>query len=178
MEADLYQPMLNYLLEEFQVIIRPATGGFGFHAEEVSRHGPAIGGRWQTPDLVSVEYWSAAVIPESRFSVRTFEVKLASTCDITSVHQALAHSRFADFVYLCAPFDADLIGSSKRRQIERSCEQFGIGLFWLEVRNNGELAVHQENAAKQQPVIFEAVDEFLSLVLSDVAKKKVKGWKL
>jgi len=174
-EADYYAPFKSYLLQKFQVLIEPSTGTDFFHAEVVAEGGGPNSGRWSTPDLVAVSVWRPAVLPTPVVTLRSFELKRASQCDISSVHQALAHSRFADFVYLAAPVDDSRCSPTKRREIEKQCLVNGVGLFWIRDKDDPNAYEQPVRPVRKNPNPL-AVDEFLHDRLPEDSKLLVRNW--
>lgn len=174
-EAELYEPFKRYLMQSFQVLVSSTTGDDFFHAQIVADDTGPSSGKWGTPDLIAVSVWRPEVLPGAHLTVRSFEIKRASQCDISSVHQALAHARFADYVYLAAPLDESVCSDSKRKEIEKQCLINGVGLFWI--RDKEDLGSYYQpvRPVRKSPNPL-AVDEFLAQKLSATDKDKIKRW--
>lgn len=157
------------------MLIGSSTGDDFFHAQIVADATGPNSGKWNTPDLIAISVWRPAVIPTPVLTVRSFEIKRASQCDLSSVHQALAHSRFADFVYLAAPLDDARCSPSKRREIEKQCLINGVGLFWIRDKDDLGSYFQPVRPVRKSPNPL-SVDEFLEEKLTDAHKQKVRTW--
>lgn len=175
LESELYEPFRSYLFSTFQVFLKSNTGHDFFHAKIVADANGANAGRWMTPDLISISVWRPSILPNSTLTVRSFELKRASQCDITSVHQALAHSRFADFVYLVAPLDDARCPPAKRREIEKQCLMNGVGLFWIRDQEDVESYYQPVRPIRKSPNPL-SVDEFLENKLDENEKQRIRSW--
>lgn len=174
-ESAYYESFRHYLMDTFQILIRSSTGEEFFKAQIVADSSGPNAGRWSTPDLISISVWRPAILPVPEVTVRSFEIKRASQCDLSSVHQALAHSRFADFVYLAAPLDDERCSPAKRREIEKHCLINGVGLFWIGNKDDPDSYWQPVRPIRKTPNRL-SVDEFLDEKLSAEAKNSIRSW--
>lgn len=174
-EQEYYPKVLWYLNQSFQVALKARSGSVHFHAQIIADSASAQSGKWETPDLLAVSVWRPNIVSVPQLSVHTFEIKRASTCDITAVHQALAHARFSNYVYLGSPCEEEFLNFSKRRNIEQECTRYGVGLIWLHEPENVDSYKIAIPAQRHNPTPF-AVDEFLTNKLNDDDQNKIRSW--
>lgn len=161
-ERDLYQPLESYIHEGFFVAHKPPHGGMLAVTAQTASILAVGGGAWTQPDVAAV------LISRNRFAavaeVRlfSFEVKTMAGCQLQSVHEALAHTRFVNCSYLvwnrsyCICADRELYNT-----IRVSCAAYGVGL--ITVHNPGNLTTYEIRCkAQNKTVAPNEVDEFIS----------------
>jgi hypothetical protein len=161
-ESDLYQPLESYVHGSFFVAHRPPHGAMRAVTAQTALIPGAGGGVWTQPDVAAV------VISRNRFAASaevrlfSFEVKTKAGCQLQSVHEALAHTRFVNCSYLvwnrphCVCADRELYNT-----IQESCAAYGIGL--ITVHNPGNPNTYEiRQAAQNKTVAPKEIDEFIS----------------
>ena len=129
-EPKLYPLVYNYLATQFLVARKPMYGDANIIIDEVSHVVPAADGPWARMDLAAV------CVERHRFSAAasidtiSFEVKTHAGADLASVHEALAHRRFARSSFLVWNRPACICNDRKNyERIEQSCKLHGVGLI-------------------------------------------------
>jgi hypothetical protein len=161
-ETDLYQPLESYVHDSFFVAHRPPHGAMRVVTAQTALIPGVGGGVWTQPDVAAV------VISRNRFAASaevrlfSFEVKTKAGCQLQSVHEALAHTRFVNCSYLvwnrphCVCADRELYNT-----IQASCAAYGIGL--ITVHNPGKPHTYEiRHAAQNKTVPPNEIDEFIS----------------
>ena len=161
-EGDLYQPLESYIHAGFFAVHRPPHGHMRAVTAQTALMPAVGGGAWTQPDVAAVlisRNKFAAVADVRLFS---FEVKTRAGCQLQSVHEALAHTRFVNCSYLvwnrphCICPDRELYNT-----IEASCAAYGVGL--ITVHDPGNLITYEiRRAAWNKTVAPNEVDEFIS----------------
>lgn len=152
-EADLYPDI-------FKNISEWARGNlpiYACHPHRTDQGGRRRDGKWMRPDISLATVMQYRHIPEKKYELVTFEVKIINSCDLTAVYEALAHRRFAHraYVFICnkegVDIPVDILGEAEKQ---------GIGVINAkDVADSGTWDVEVE--AKHHEPDFKNLDEFL-----------------
>jgi hypothetical protein len=160
LESDLYQPLEGYIHEGFFVAHRPPHGSMRAVTAQTALI--AGGGAWTQPDVAAVLISRNKFAATAEVRLFSFEAKTMAGCQLQSVHEALAHTRFVNCSYLvwnrphCTCKDRELYNT-----IEASCAAYGVGL--ITVHDPGNLSTYEiRHAAQNKTVAPNEVDEFIS----------------
>jgi len=130
-EAELYEPLRNWLDEDWSKDVDKAGGDF-FQAlvTGTPRGRRRATGKWSRPDVTLVELNSYEYLQQRILDVTTFEVKKFSDAEnLLSVFEAAAHSRWAHYSYLVVEArDAD---DELPERFTSELERFHIGLIYM-----------------------------------------------
>ena len=99
-EDDLLPGVKNYIDLQFIETIKPRSDQSLPISQITSRSGPYASGTWSRPDLALIHLWKYKYSPNLIIDLCGFEVKTMAGCDVTGVHEALAHSRIVHLAYL------------------------------------------------------------------------------
>jgi hypothetical protein len=118
-EAELYEPLCQSLTlaaeQDMENCFVEVIGG--------ATHN----GKWSNPDLVKVTVETYEFLKIKRVLVSTFEVKKFDGLNVDSVFEALAHARFAHYVYLVA--EANSKSFVPPFDVASLCQSHGVGLL-------------------------------------------------
>jgi hypothetical protein len=121
-EADLYPHVQRYLHLEFAPSLKPRLGAHLTLVNTTATSGPAGSGRWSRPDLALVNLWRHKYQPQQHLELYGFEVKRDGGCDLTSVHETLAHTRLVHFAYLVWHYKSADVNSPHFNTIARTVQ--------------------------------------------------------
>jgi hypothetical protein len=161
-ERDLYQPLESYIHDRFFVAHRPPHGAMRAVTAQTSSIKAIEGGPWTQPDVAAVLISRNKFAATAEVRLFSFEVKTQAGCQLQSVHEALAHTRFVNCSYLvwnrphCICADRELYDT-----IDSSCAAYGVGLITIHDPGN-PITYEIRRAAQNKAVAPNEVDEFIS----------------
>ncbi len=108
-----------------------------FVMQKTTSVGAAGAGRWSRPDFTMAAVRRFRFDPHRYLDVFSFELKNRSGTNLVAVHEALAHSRLANYSYLVCP--RSKLEPAETNVIRQACTDHAIGLvtFDLEARRRG-----------------------------------------
>lgn len=124
-ESDLYNDFQATLLKNYIKALSKANFISEITAAQGSR---STGGVWTRPDIVVITVDEFQFIPGKVFNIFSFELKHTTGVNIYSVYEAAAHSRFANYSFLCGYLPNGFPETEEYERILRECERLGIGL--------------------------------------------------
>lgn len=161
-EHDLYQPLENYLLQGFYMVHKPKHGSMLAVTAQTALIPATGGGPWTQPDVAVVLISRNKFATTAEIRLFSFEVKTMMGCQLQSVHEALAHTRFVNCSYLvwnrpkCICQDRELYAT-----IEANCAAYGVGLITVHDPHN--LSTFEIRlAAQNKTIATNEMDEFVS----------------
>lgn len=95
--------------------------------QRTARGGQAGTGIWSRPDFSIATIRRRKYDPVRHLDLLAIELKNLAGASVVSVHEALAHTRFAHYAYLLCP--RSRVEPERLQVIEESCSQHGIGLI-------------------------------------------------
>jgi hypothetical protein len=108
----------------------PRGNGEEWLVINTSMSGPRKG-KWTRPDYTVLSIMAFTVLPWPQLDVYSFELKALPSCNLTSVHEALAQTRMTNYGYLVWHLPH---GSSREVEVEEmveECSRHGIGLILI-----------------------------------------------
>lgn len=129
------------------------------------------GGKWSRPDLAFYGYGAFRFCPGRVFDLVTFEVKLASACQVDSVYETVAHKRWATRAWLIIV--GDLTGKDFS-QIRDEAEKQNIGILLASEHDpdTWEVLVQARHTGFQPT----EVDWFVGAYFDDEHKNRIEAW--
>lgn len=172
MEKELYLPIRKWVEGKFQKDLDRVYRQPNRVVLDVSElYWLGQAGSWMHPDLAMVQVYRRPFQPVPTLELTTFEIKPEASDLLKGLHQTLAHSRVADFVYLVAPQ-----GDRWTDQVIQQSVRFGVGLvdFVNERDLNSYRVLH--NASRNSPDL-DLRDQFLEAALSKKQDREdVERW--
>ncbi len=159
-ERDLYPLVFNYLHSDFYAVQRPRHGRVEIVAEDVSQLQVVDQGAWSRMDVAAVCIRRLRFAPVCFVETVSFEIKTRTGANLQSVHEALAHRRFAESSFLLWNRNVCTCGDQNYRLIEESCRLHGIGLITVHDPHQVhtyEIRIPAEFSIKSA----DAIDEFI-----------------
>jgi hypothetical protein len=141
LEADLYQPFAEWLVEQQEATDARALGGSSLQA------------KWGTPDVIGVTKPQPADPVKFGHEIVAVEIKSEALSAIVAFGQACAYSLFAHRVYIVMPATIPL---PDRDRLQALCSLYGIGFVLWEKDQNGTQFSMQERARSRPPDMFYA----------------------
>jgi len=174
-EVDLYPLVRNYLNLEFAPSLKPQRGVSLPLVAITSNAAGADAGKWSRPDLALVNLWRHKYQPSFTLDLYGFEVKPTETCDLSSVHETLAHTRLVHFSYLVWQLGEDETESRRLQLIRDNCEAYEIGLItFAKVDGLHRFKVHLNcNRRNPSPSV---IDEFIETRFGSREKDRLLAW--
>lgn len=174
-EVDLYPHVERYLHLDFAPRLKPKLGAHLALVSVTATSGPAGSGRWSRPDLALINLWRHKYQPQQHLELYGFEVKRDGGCDLTSVHETLAHTRLVHYAYLvwhfkCANFVDPLFAT-----IRDNCAAYGLGLISFSDQRDGSTFVNHLDASRGDPD-DNAVDDFIETRFEAHKTKRLLSW--
>lgn len=173
LEDELYTPMAG-------VIKNSWSSDAGFDAvvlqETAKQGGKLTGGKWSRPDIALAAMSTYLYLPDRYFDVITFEIKPASTIDVTCVYEALAHLRSATraYVLLHVPSDKAERLEAVLLEVYSEAKQHGIGVIVAEKPDDYETWEETVEPVRVEPIPRKLNDflakQFASSQLEQIAK--------
>lgn len=162
-EAKLMAPLRTYLEGPFRKGLDLSEGSVCI-VHDTSTRGPRKG-QWAQPDYVLVSALRFKFMPGCQVDVHSFELKTESGGTIHAVHEALAQTRFTHFGHLVWHLPQGSRGEVRLAEIEKHCEEHGIGLIRMRDPSDFEsFEVLVDPVRKESP--SSAVDGFLEARLT------------
>jgi hypothetical protein len=174
-EESLYRPVHDHLEQRFQERIKPAYGDLRFLSAITARAGQRDTGIWSKPDLCCVALWRYKYALGWSFDVHGFEVKTASNCDATAVHEALSHTSFVNFSHLVWEKPDWNERDSRCAHIRDRCARYGVGLITFADTDDVDTFVVHIGARRHEPA-GDALDEFLETRLPKEQRTMLLAW--
>jgi hypothetical protein len=129
-EEDLYAHVERVLRETWAKDL-----GFAwFHVSVTARQGRRpTGGRWTRPDITVLSLKRYRYLPGVNMEVWSFEVKSLEGLDVSSVYEAVAHTRFTTRAYLIFPFPEkpNEAQAALLEDLQAEAARHGIGLITM-----------------------------------------------
>lgn len=160
LEVELEEGVHAYLSAHFCHDIASPFRGQDFIVANTARGGERTG-RWTRPDLTLV------AIQRYRFPHRIgtelfgFEIKRDMQADISSVFEAVAHTRFVHYAYVVWQVLSGSQSYKVAKAIETSCQLHGIGLITFSDALVAESYAIRATPVRQNPHPWD-VDEYLA----------------
>lgn len=132
------------------------------------------GGEWSRPDICQVSVRKLEYLGQKVVEVTTFELK-TSDCDVSSVYEALSHSRRAhrSFLAIHNGNERDHVFKIKLDRIKAECLRYGVGLIVFSDPGDFETFVtYVEPRANW--VDLSDVNEFISTQIS--GRDRIRRW--
>ena len=175
LEVSLEEGVHAYLSAHFCHDIASPFRGQDFVVANTARGGERAG-RWTRPDLTLVAIQKFRFPPSIGVELFGFEIKRDMHADISSVFEAVAHTRFVHYAYVVWQV---LDGSENykiAKDIETSCLHHGIGLITFSDALVASSYAVRATPVRQSPHPWD-VDEYLTKRLQqpdrDVLLRKV-----
>lgn len=170
-ELGLYEPMRRVLIGDWSKDHRSDPLAVEVTALQGRRE---TGGIWSRPDLVSVEIRTFAFVPGKHLELATFEVKTATSFNVQSVFEALAHRRAATRSYVVAhiPMDAATAMEDLVVDVADVARSHGIGLITAGEPEDYDTWDERVEATRVEPDP-ERLDSFIATQLSERTKSLV-----
>lgn len=160
-EAELYEPLVDFLRSDFQADQRPKHGNLRLIAEVVAGTAAPAGGMWTQPDVAAVAVRRHKFAASACIDILSFEVKTHHGANLISVYEALAHARFVNLSYLvwnrpaCTCDDRE-----KYTTITSACSAHGVGL--ISVHNALDVRTYEIRVTPKRSLVSDdALDEFV-----------------
>jgi hypothetical protein len=116
-------------------------------------------GKWSNPDLVKVSFEKYKYLKIQRVIVSTYEVKKFDGLNVDAVFEALAHARFANYVYLVA--EADGKEYMPPIDVVSLCQTHGVGLLKM-YKHYSHFKHEVLIQPRMQPALEDDLEDFLS----------------
>jgi hypothetical protein len=168
-EAALMKPLGAFLEGSFKAGLDLPEDGLCI-VKDTSSYGPR--GLWARPDYVLVSAMRFKLLPGAQVDVHSFELKAENGCNVQSVHEALAQTRLTHFGHLVWHLPKNSKAEARLAEIERHCEEHGIGLIrmWEPlVPEKCEILLDP----KRKRTLPSVVDGFLESRLDNDQRKKL-----
>lgn len=127
-ESALYPLVANWIHSHLRTS-ELSIGDYGnqqVFVADTSQAAAVEGGYWSRPDLAAALYYKPRFVPAWSTSLYTFEVKTADGINESSVYEAVAHRRYANYSILVWQTNNE---HAQTNQIVELCKQFGIGVL-------------------------------------------------
>lgn len=165
-ESQLYEPFVEWL----RTTALDATMPFAHAGVTATPRGRSrVSGQWSRPDVTAVQVASYAWLPDVVLDVSTYEIKPAGQAQrLESVYEAAAHARWAHRTSLVIEQSSET--GSLQDAIMDELQRFGVGLYVMWRREDGEFEAREELSPKRKSPEPEALDELLEYFIVSVAK--------
>jgi hypothetical protein len=127
-ETHLEAGVHNYLGTEFFIDPAVPFRGNDYIIVNTARGGGS-GGKWTRPDLTLIAIQELYHHRRVDLELFGFEIKKDGVADLSSVFEAVAHTRFVHYAYLICQVIAGATPSKVANEIEKNCLEHGIGLI-------------------------------------------------
>lgn len=165
-ETDLEEPLRKVLETDLGKVLLRQDNPNPWLVLNTARGGEPAG-QWSQPDLVlaCVRRYRSRAFPE--LELFGFELKTEQSFDISSVHQALAHTRFLHRSHVVVHCPDDESWEHKLTETRYHAQKYGIGLIRLKAATaNSDYEIALESERFDPSPNF--VDCFLEDRLSDL----------
>ncbi|KCZ55619.1 hypothetical protein HY29_10870 [Hyphomonas beringensis] len=173
-ESALYPLVWRWLNSQFSHSeLVPSFPGMAQIFTSNTSQAPAIdGGYWSRPDLAAMLYSRARFVPTLAASLYTFEIKTWDGISDSSVYEAIAHKRYANYsalVWQAEPKD------TRNNGIFELCKYHGVGAVTAEDPSNPhDYIVHV--AAERAEVDPFVIDQFVDRRFPREARMNMEKW--
>jgi hypothetical protein len=170
LEARLMAPLQRYLEGAFRSGLTLPDKSV-FIVQDTSKIGPTLG-RWARPDFILITAMRFRLLPGSQLDLHSFELKSETGATDLAVYEALAQTRFTHFGHLVWHLPRNSRAESRLPDIERQCDEHGIGLILMrepDKPESYEIALDPVRKATRPAEI----DGFLETRLNDADRRKL-----
>lgn len=174
-EADLYPLVEQYLNLVFAPTLKPSLGAHLHLVAITATAGPASSGKWSRPDLALVNLWRHKYQPHQSLDLYGFEVKRDGACDLSAVHETLAHTRLVQYAYLVWHFRQADFECTNFLSIRENCAAYRLGLITFSDPSRGATFKVHLDSGHHSPDLA-AVDEFIETRFPDHQKDRLLTW--
>lgn len=175
LEADLYQPVHDYLELRFRDRLKPLYGDLRTVSAITATAGGIGTGKWSKPDLCMLALWRQKYSPSWRLDLHGFEVKPESRCTAESVHEALNHTSHVHYAHLVWHAPGWIDSEVRFRSILDRCRRFGVGLItFADATDTASYSVRYP-APRHDPS-GDAVDEFIETRIPAEERATLTAW--
>lgn len=173
-ELDMYEPIRRVLEEEWAKY----EGLREFVCRVTALQGKRkTGGIWTRPDITLVSFRNFSLLPGAYFDIYTFEVKRRQCVDITGVHEAVAHGRFATRPYALFEVQPEP-GSADAEALEATeteARRLGVGLILAQDIHDFDTWTTQCVPERREPDP-RLMQEFLEMQLDQESQDTIREW--
>jgi hypothetical protein len=138
--------------------------GAVWRSADTSTRGPQE--KWGRPDFTAISIVPLKVLGRAELNVYSFELKAETAADLTSVHQALAHTRMTHFGYLVWHLPETSLQVTKLANLADQCRKHGVGLILIRDPDVVETWSVEADPLRQATSLAD-IDEFLAARLSE-----------
>ena len=122
-----------------------------------------------------IHLWKHKYQPSYMLDLYGFEVKRFEGCDLTSVHETLAHTRLVNYAYLVWNCPDDTLSKNLFSSIKENCAAYGLGLITFADKDSGD-SFHRHLEAKRCEPTAAAVDDFIETRFPDDQRNLLLEW--
>jgi hypothetical protein len=176
-EVELMSPVHGWLANEF---IAPFLDGGArpVFVRDTSRSGPSGSGYWSRPDFTVALVRQYRFASERRVELHGFELKKSGSANISSVHEALAHTRWVHYSHLVWHTPDRSSVASATEEIASHCSHHGVG--FITFMDPADVASYETRVSPQRKFPEpEKVDQYIEtrfeLPEIDALEKAVRG---
>lgn len=131
LESQLEEPFTVLLKTRLgRDLLQPAGVPPVWRVENTARGGPTAG-QWSRPDVIlaCVRRYRSRAVPE--LELYGFELKTDAGFDVSSVHQALAHTRYVNYSSVVVHCPSDETWEHRLTDVRYHAQKHGIGVIRL-----------------------------------------------
>ena len=173
-EEVLYPWVERYLNTSFEDNFRPKLKQSLHKVAITASTGVQGAGQWTRPDLALFNLWKHEYSTSYTLDLYSFEVKTENGCDLTGVHEALAHTRSVHYSYLTWHYPSKNFDDPKFKIIEENCLAYGVGLITFGADDPRTFIIHH-NARRIEPDAA-LVSEFIETRFSKQHRDTLLEW--
>ena len=130
LESSLEEPFRVLLQGPLALAVQGAARSTERQVAIIAR-GELSAGQWSQPDLLMACIYRYRSRSVSELALYSFELKVARGFDVRSVHQGLAHSRYAHYSHLAIYCPSDEIWTSAFAEVGPHAQRHGVGVIRL-----------------------------------------------
>ena len=171
-EVRLMEPLRSYLEGPFHKELELPSHCVSI-VQDTSRGGP-VPGRWARPDFVMITATKFKLLPGAQLDVHSFELKTETGATNLAVYEALAQTRFTHFGHLVWHLPRNSAFKNRLADIERQCNQHGIGLILMRDPMNVEDCEIVLDPVRKETIAAD-VDDFLEKRLDKKDQSNLRG---
>ncbi len=161
-EVELYRVVKQFLDQRFQTLVEPPSAIALWRSNITATLAINFPGRWTRPDLAAVHIWRHKFAPAFNVDLHGFEVKASDGCDVTSVFEALAHTRIVHFAHLVWHRPDPAAQTERFKSVAANCRAFGVGFITFEDHEKPDtFTVHQDVPPKRFEPDLALVDTYI-----------------
>lgn len=168
-EIELEEGVHAYLSAHFCGDLASPFRGQDFIVANTARGGERTG-RWTRPDLTLVAIQKYCFPRHVGLELFGFEIKRDMQADISSVFEAVAHTRFVHYAYVAWQVLPGSLNYKIAKDIETSCQHHGIGLITFSDALVASSYAVRTTPVRQNPHPWD-VDEYLAKRLSQADRE-------